>query len=144
MDKEKLIEIAVSDAVTEKPIEFSIGRRKFKIHPPTIGKMQILSKYFLLLDIDEARLEEEPQLEAMRICESKADIVVELMACATFKEKEDLLNDEKIKERAKIFKWNSKMSEFQLILLSLLAQMQYENFITSIRLTQILRQNKPK
>jgi len=144
MDKEKLIEIAVSDAIAEKPIEFSVGRRKFKIYPPTIGKMQILSKYFLMLDIDEARLEEEPQLEAMRICESKADIVVELMACATFNEKEDLLNDKKIKDLAEFFKWNSKVTEFQIILLSLLAQMEYENFITSIRLTETLRQNKPK
>ena len=141
---EKLIEMSVADAVTEKPIEFGVGRRKFKMHPPTIGKMQILSKYFLMLDIDEARLEEEPQLEAMRMCESKADVVVELMACATFKEKDDLLNDKKIKERAEFFKWNSKPTEFQLILLSLLAQMQYENFINSIRLTEILRQNKPK
>lgn len=144
MEKEKFIEMAVSDAVTEKPIEFSVGRRKFKIYPPTIGKMQILSKYFLMLDIDEARLEEEPQLEAMRICESKADIVVELMACATFNEKEDLLNDKKIKDLSEFFKWNSKVTEFQIILLSLLAQMQYENFITSIRLTETLRQNKPK
>lgn len=144
MEKERLIEIAVSDAVTEKPIEFGVGRRKFKIYPPSIGKMQILSKYFLMLDIDEARLEEEPQLEAMRICESKADLVLELMACATFKEKADLLNDKKIKERAEFLRWNSKVTEFQFIILSLLAQMQFENFITSIRLTEILRQNKPK
>ena len=100
---EKLIEMSVADAVTEKPIEFGVGRRKFKMHPPTIGKMQILSKYFLMLDIDEARLEEEPQLEAMRMCESKADVVVELMACATFKEKEDLLNSEKDKRKSRIF-----------------------------------------
>ena len=141
---EKLIEMSVADAVTEKPIEFVVERRKFKIYPPTIGKMQILSKYFLMLDIDEARLEEEPQLEAMRICESKSDVVVELMATATFKAKEDLLNREKIEERMEFFKWNSKPTEFQFILLSLLVQMQYENFINSIRLTEILRQNKPK
>ena len=141
---EKIIEMSVADAVTEKPIEFVVERRKFKIYPPTIGKMQILSKYFLMLDIDEARLEEEPQLEAMRICESKSDVVVELMATATFKAKEDLLNREKIVERMEFFKWNSKPTEFQFILLSLLVQMQYENFINSIRLTEILRQNKPK
>ena len=33
--------MSVADAVTEKPIEFKIGRRKFKMSPPSIGKMQI-------------------------------------------------------------------------------------------------------
>lgn len=141
---EKMIEMSVADAITEKPIEFTVGKKNFEMRPPTIGKMQVLSKYFLLLDIDEERLQEDPQLEAMRICESKADIVVELMACATFNEKDDLLNDKKIKERAEFFKWNSKVHEFQFVLLALLSQMQYENFINSIRLTEILRLNKPK
>jgi len=136
--------MAVSDAVTEKPIELKIGSRKFKINPPTIGKMQILSKYYLMLDLDEEKLQENPQLEAMRVCRDKSDIVTELMAVATFNNKDDLLNSDKIKERAEYFKWNSKVEEFSIVLLALLTQTQYENFITSIRLTEILRQNKPK
>lgn len=144
MNIEKQIEMAVSDAVTEKPIELKIGSRKFKINPPTIGKMQILSKYYLMLDLDEEKLQENPQLEAIRICRDKSDIVTELMAVATFNNKDDLLNSDKIKERAEYFKWNSKVEEFSIVLLALLTQTQYENFITSIRLTEILRQNKPK
>ncbi len=144
MNIEKQIEMAVSDAVTEKPIELKVGSRKFKINPPTIGKMQILSKYYLMLDLDEEKLQENPQLEAMRVCRDKSDIVTELMAVATFNNKDDLLNDDKIKERAEYFKWNSKVEDFSIVLLALLTQTQYENFITSIRLTEILRQNKPK
>lgn len=144
MNIEKQIEMAVSDAVTEKPIELKIGSRKFKINPPTIGKMQILSKYYLMLDLDEEKLQENPQLEAMRVCRDKSDIVTELMAVATFNNKDDLLNSDKIKERAEYFKWNSKVEDFSIVLLALLTQTQYENFITSIRLTEILRQNKPK
>ncbi len=144
MNIEKQIEMAVSDAVTEKPIELKVGSRKFKINPPTIGKMQILSKYYLMLDLDEEKLQENPQLEAMRVCRDKSDIVTELMAVATFNNKDDLLNDDKIKERAEYFKWNSKVEDFSMVLLALLTQTQYENFITSIRLTEILRQNKPK
>ena len=144
MNIEKQIEMAVSDAVTEKPIELKVGSRKFKINPPTIGKMQILSKYYLMLELDEEKLQENPQLEAMRVCRDKSDIVTELMAVATFNNKDDLLNDDKIKERAEYFKWNSKVEDFSIVLLALLTQTQYENFITSIRLTEILRQNKPK
>lgn len=136
--------MAVSDAITQKPISFSIRRKKFIVHPPTLGKMQILSKYYLLLDIDEKTLDQEPHLEAMRVCESKTDVVCTLMAVSTFDKKEDLLNDEKIKERSDFFKWNTNPSDFSTILLALLTQVHYENFISSIRLTERLRLNKPK
>ncbi|MDR1161271.1 MAG: hypothetical protein LBK45_02935 [Tannerellaceae bacterium] len=142
--KDRFIEMAVSDAVTEKPIRFNIGKHKFSIHPPTLGKMQILSKYYLMLEIDENALGDEPHLEAMRVCESKTDIVCTLMAIATFREKEDLLNAEKIAERAEFFKWNTDPTDFSTILLALLTQVHYENFINSIRLTKTLRQNASK
>jgi len=140
----KNAEIAVSDAITEKPVVFTIGNKKFSIHPPTLGKMQILSKYYLMLEIDEKALTNEPHLEAMRVCEAKTDIVCQLMAVATFQKKDDLLDDEKIQERADFFKWNTEPADFSTVLLALLTQVHYENFISSIRLTQTLRQNAPK
>ena len=49
MDKQ--IEINVSDALTETPVRFRIGKRDFSIYPPTLGKTQILKKLYLELDI---------------------------------------------------------------------------------------------
>lgn len=138
------VEQQVSDAIIEKPIEFSLNKEKYKIHPPTFGKLQMLSKLYLQLEIDEGALMEEPHLEAMRVCKAKTDVVCEIMSVATFKDKQDLLNDDKIKERAEHFKWNTKPSDFSTILLALLTQTHYENFMSSIRLTGILRQNKPR
>lgn len=143
MDQRR-IEKNVSDAITEKPIKFSVGKRKFSIYPPTLGKMQILSKYYLMLEIDEEALLEEPHLESMRVCESKADVVCSLMAIAVLKDKEDLLDDDKVNEIADFFKWNTNPTDFSTCLLALLTQVDYVNFISSIRLTKILRQNKPK
>ena len=140
----RIVEMSVSDAMTEKPVEFSIGDEKFTIHPPTLGKMQILSKYYLMLDIDDDELGKEPQLEAMRICESKTDTVCRLMAVATFKEKDDLLSDEKINERAEYFKWNAHPEHFGVVIIAILSQIQYQNFINSIRLTQTFRINTMK
>lgn len=136
-------EQGVSDAIVEKPIEFKVGKDRYKIHPPTLGKLQLLSNLYLQLDINEEALQEEPHLESMRVCESKVDVVCELMAVATFKDKEELLDDDKIKERAEHFKWSTSPSDFSTVLLALLTQTHYENFIASIRLTGILRQNKP-
>ena len=143
MDRQKIIEAAVSDAIIGRPISFELDKKKYEIHPPTLGKMQILSKLYLQLDIDEKNLAKEPHLEAMRICESKTDIVCELMAVATLNSKDELFNDELVKERAELFKWNCYPQDFGNCLLAILAQVDYENFMTSIRLTKTLRQNKP-
>ena len=142
--EQRIIEMAVSDTITEKPIEFSINKEKFSIYPPTFGKMQVLAKYYLMLEINEKALTEEPHVEMMRICEAKTDTVCTLMAIATFRDKEDILNDEKIGKRADFFKWNTQPADFSTVLLALLTQVHYENFITSIRLTKTLRINTPK
>ena len=142
--EQRIIEMAVSDTITEKPIEFSVNQETFSIYPPTFGKMQVLSKYYLMLEIDEKALADEPHVEMMRICEAKTDIVCTLMAITTFRDKEDILNNEKIRKRADFFKWNTLPADFSTILLALLTQVHYENFITSIRLTKTLRINTPK
>lgn len=137
-------ELAVTDAITEKPLVFKVKKQTFKVFPPTLGKMQVLSKFYLLLGIDDKKLGEEPQVEAMRVCESKTDNVCRLMAASTFDSQEDLLDDVKIEERANFFKWNCKPSDFSTVVLAILTQVHYENFISSIRLAATLRQNEPK
>lgn len=143
MSKNRQIESYVSDAMTGKPIQFKIGDEQFSINPPVLGKIEILSKYYLMLEIDEVSLGKEPHLESMRVCESKTGVVCDMMAVATFESKEDLLNDEKIKERSEFFKWNTYPRDFSSIILALLTQTDYEGFISSIRLTKMLRLNKP-
>jgi len=142
--KQRLVEASVSDAITEKPLTFSLGDKEFTIHPPTLGKMQILAKHYLELDINEDDLDKEPILEAMRICEGKTDAVCRLMAVATFNEKGDLLDDKKISERADFFKWNSNPEHFIMVILKMLAQSHYANFMNSIRLTETFRINTEK
>lgn len=137
------IEQNVSDAITQKPILFKIDDQKFAIHSPTLGKMQLLSKLYLQLDIDEQEFKEEPHKQVMRICEDRVDTVCQIMAIATFNTQSELLDDEKITERAEFFKWNCYPEDFSACLVAILTQVDYSNFITSIRLTGMLRQNKP-
>lgn len=162
MNRDKLIEQSVSDAVTAKPIRFSITygekflykylpflykRNKkienFEIHPPTLGKMQILSKLYLQLEFDEDALEKEPHIEAMRVCETHTDIVCQLMAVSVCKTDKELLSDKCISKKAEFFKWYCSPDDFSSCLLALLSQVDYSAFITSIRLTKMLRLNKP-
>ena len=144
MDENRRTEQVVSDAMTEKPLKFQVGKRRFTVKPPTLGKMQVLSKYYLALDIDDDRLGREPHLEAMRVCEAKTDSVCRLMAVSTMDDKEDLTDDDKIQDLAEFFKWHCKPSDFSIVILAILTQVRYENFIGSIRLAATLRQNRPK
>lgn len=136
-------EQSVSDTITQKPIRFTVGDEKFAIYPPTMGKMQILSKLYLQLDIDEHEFQEEPHKEVMRICENRTDIICSLMAVATFRTEDELLNDEQIAVRAAFFKWNCYPEDFAACVVAILTQVDYSNFSLSIRLTKMLRQNKP-
>lgn len=143
MARDQIIEQAVSDAIVGKPLSFELEGVKYEIHPPTLGKMQILSKLYLQLDIDEKAFSDKPHKESMRICESKTDAVCEIMAVATLQTKEELLDESKVKERATLFKWSCKPQDFATCIMAILTLIDYENFITSIRLTKILRQNEP-
>lgn len=127
-----------------KEIKKISKQKMFEIHPPTFGKMQILSKLYLMLDINEKALISEPHIEAMRVCESKTDVVCRIIAISSLYRKEDLLNDELITEAQEFFKWNCFPSDFSMCLMAMLTQIDYENFISSIRLTKLLRLNKPK
>ena len=116
--------------------------RDFEIHPPTLGKIEILSKLYLQLDLDESALQQEPHLEAMRVCEVHTDTVCRLMAISVSKTQQELFNESEINEKAEFFKWHCMPQEFANCLLALLTQVDYTNFMTSIRLTKMLRQNK--
>lgn len=117
--------------------------REFVIKPPKLGKMQILSRFFLDLQINEKALEEEPISEAMRVCNAKVDTVCALMAAAVSDTKEELSDADHQKELADFFKENGDSDNFAILLLALLAQQNYANFIASIRLMKTFRLNKP-
>ena len=140
----RLIEMSVADAVTEKPLSFTVAGVGYTVKPPTLAKMQILSKYFLLLEIDDRQFGENPMTEAMRLCVEKTDAVCLLMAVATMETRDELLNDAAIAERAELFKWNANLEHFSTVILAVIAQTRYENFMTSIRLTKTFRINEPK
>lgn len=117
--------------------------REFIIKPPKLGKMQILSRFFLDLQVDEKALEEEPITEAMRVCEAKTDTVCALMAAAVSNTQDELTDVDYQKALAVFFKENGDSDKFAVLLLALLAQQNYANFIASIRLMKTFRLNKP-
>lgn len=149
-----ITEMRAADAMTEKPIRFTVGKKRlmlrppfygrktYEVKPPTLGKMQVLSKCYLSLEIDGKALADDPHVEAMRVCETKSNEVCWLMAVAVSNGKK-VLDDRHLAKLAEYFRWHAKAQDFATVVLAILTQIDYVNFITSIRLTAMFRQNKP-
>lgn len=161
-------EILANEALAQKPIKFTIKARKYKkkrkslfsllksseyeeivekrdffIYPCTLGKMSLLTSYFLKMDFDEKRLQEEPMRESMRVCLNQTDLVCETMAIAVLPNKEDIEDEGKVRELKEYFKWNSYAGDYAGLLLTLITMNDYVGFTNSIRLTEILRLSRP-
>ena len=162
MNRDKIIEGSVSDVITAKPIRFSVNCgelflykylpflyknpnkvKDFEMYPPTLGKMEILSKLYLQLDFNEEALAKEPHVEAMHVCGTHVDIICRLMAVSICRTESELLNDRELTAKAQFFKWYCTPDDFANCLLALLTQTDYENFMVSMRLMKMWRLNKP-
>ena len=115
----------------------------YSINPPTLGKMQILSNLYLELEINDKDLNDNPTTTMMEICAKKTDTCARMMAVATLSTKGEVLDDKLIAERADIFKWACSPDDMAKVIVALISHSHYGNFLNSIALTKILRQNEP-
>lgn len=127
MDKQ--IEINVSDALTETPVRFRIGKKEFSIYPPTLGKTQILKKLYLDLDVNAGLLALNPLAETMRVCREYPDIVCRIISYSTFSDKRSLLNVEKVYQRAAFFKESASMEDLATLMSVIFSSDKTEEFI---------------
>lgn len=134
MDKQ--IEMNVSDAIIEKPIWFSIGKRKYGIYPPTLGKTQILKNLYLSLELDIRLLSLNPLAEAMRISKESPDVVCRIIAYSTFGDKGSVMNTEKVFQRAELFKDKLTAEEMATLLSIILMNDKTDEFIKYFRIDE--------
>lgn len=127
MDKQ--IEINVSDALTETPVRFRIGKKEFSIFPPTLGKTQILKKLYLDLDVNAGLLALNPLAETMRVCREYPDIVCRIISYSTFSDRKSLLNVEKVYQRAAFFKESASMEDLATLMSVIFSSDKTEEFI---------------
>lgn len=129
MELNKQIEINVSDALTEKPIRFSVGKQKFSIYPVTLGKMQLLKNLYLVMDVNAELLAINPLAETLRVCKENADIACRIIAYSTFGDKRDIMNTEKVIRRSHLFKDSMTIEDMATVLSLILAYDTTEEFI---------------
>ncbi len=131
---------------TTKAVEEKLETREvtedFYIYHPTIGKFELLTSLVLQINIDYKRLDSNPHEEVNRICAEHTNEITRMMAIMTFKDKDDVMNDDLVSERAEFFKWHCTNNDLATCLLAMFSMMDYENFTISMRLTKILDLNK--
>lgn len=115
--------------------------RHFKVFPPTLGKMEILSSLFLQLDIDFDKFTEDPSTELFKCCSAHSNLLAKIMAVAITEKKENLLDECYLEKEADFFRWHCTSEDFSIMLGAMLAQIDLVNFSNSIRLTKLFRLN---
>lgn len=129
MDFNKEIEINISDAIIERPINFSVGKNKLCLYPSTLGKMQILKNLYFSMGVNMELLALNPLAETLRICREKPDTVCQIIAYSTFSDKKSILDAEKILRRAKLFQDSLSVEDLATILSIILSSDKIEEFI---------------
>lgn len=79
------IQQSLVDAITERPISFSVGSVCYNIYPPSLGLYLLRSRLLSSLELDSKLLELNPTLELMRLVHEYRDIVLHLIALSTLR-----------------------------------------------------------
>ena len=124
MDYKETIEMNIADTIMEKPVSFLIGRRRFYLYPPTLGKRYLLSRLTNGLGVNKQILSSNPYLEAYRLASEKKELVCRILAYHSLKRKCDIQNEGMVSKRADLFR--KKLNDEELAQL-LVMTFSYEN-----------------
>lgn len=119
----------VADAIIEKAIRFNVGKQRYSIYPPTLGKTQILKNLYLGLDVNAQLLSLNPLAEAIRISKENPDVVCQIIAYSTFNDKNSIMNTEKVFQRAKTLKEHLTTEDLATLLSLILSNDKTDEFI---------------
>lgn len=92
----------LTDAVIERPVDFSVGKTRLNLYQASLGKMFLVTRLLDSMKVSQQRLSEDAFSEAARLCRFNRENVVRLIAFYTVKYKEDHFNNELIERRCSI------------------------------------------
>ena len=129
MKIDKQIEMNVSDALIERPIQFHVGGRAYSLYPATLGKTEILKSLYLAIDVDLDLLAVHPMVETLRVCKTYRQVVCQIVAYSTFKDKASIMNAEKVTQRAAVFEREINIEDLAALLSLILSSDRTEEFV---------------
>lgn len=81
MDEQRTnIEYDIADVIIERPQEFKVGRKTFRLYPLTLAKMFLLKRQLDGLGVDDNILKANPYLEAIRVARESRNVCCHILA----------------------------------------------------------------
>lgn len=124
----------ISDAIMEMPYEFHIADNQFFLYPVTLGKMYLLSRLTSSLEINKDLISINPYMEALRLCNSKKEVICKILTYHTFNKREELFNSHTIGERQKFFNDNLSIEELAQLFIIVLSKDNVDQFIKHFKI----------
>lgn len=93
----------IADTLIERPHGFSVGEKHFSLYPITLGKMYLLQRLIMSLEINDAFLKLNPFGEAIRIVKTKRVECCRLLAYHTLRTKKEVFDNRLVDERTEYF-----------------------------------------
>ena len=142
MKNEKIIERA-EQAIIESPLEFEIEKingkkEKLWIYPFSAGRLIKAAGLIRRMKLTaEALTGDKPFDEMLRVAEECTEDMMELIALATLRDKQDM---EKLEERKDMLMWSPTMTQVAQanLLQVIVTQCFYADFVTAFRLVKML------
>lgn len=142
MKNEKIIERA-EQAIIESPLEFEIEKingkkEKLWIYPFSAGRLIKAAGLIRRMKLTaEALTGDKPFDEMLRVAEECTEDMMELIAIATLRDKQDM---EKLEERKEMLMWSPTMTQVAQanLLQVIVTQCFYADFVTAFKLVKML------
>lgn len=104
--EERFIETDMEDTIMEKPIPFRVGKRRFFLYYPSLGKMFLIGRLMRTIGIDafssSQRLKSTTRIEV----EEYRDTVCRLLAYSVLRTRQEIQNEDRVKEAQDYFRKN--------------------------------------
>lgn len=110
----------LEEIVRDQVVSFTAKGKTYNIYPISLGKKLLINRQLQNIQFDEKLGKEIPMLEVMRVCEKHQDTVLRILAYATMKTKDDVLNNIKVKGRISTFKGSLSVQDMASLLTPIL------------------------
>nr|DAE23381.1 MAG TPA: hypothetical protein [Myoviridae sp. ctcPl3] len=136
MEDKEYIEMNLADTIMERPYGFHVSDRQFYVYPVTLGKTYLLSRLMKELDVNGRLIELNPYMEALRLCETKRDMVCRLLSYHTFNKREELFDNSLVAERADFFVKELNNEDMAKLLIMVLSNGDVSTFIKHLAIDE--------
>lgn len=120
----------IANVLTDTPIYFTIGNKRYCAYPPTLGKMYLISQLLETLGINKENIATNPVLEIMRVVKAKRMECCKLLAYHITNKREKLLDIEWIERVSNSLNRAADDEDLTTLLVVILKESSLENIVS--------------